>query len=220
MRINYIYNMYKGFLYLIILFLQFLNKVQGQSNVKHHQISAGVGLLSAQQAVYPFQAEYLDYYKMNTQQLLHLKYAYQFTIMKEVYCSIGINYANFAYKDMYVSKQFSNDPNLSSDTTRLNFQSSSYLLRSDLNYYSDGKICIYTGIGIGLRTQHVTNAYVSYVDSVGKYTVEAGSPKPNQMPVGFEATIGCKYFFHKNIGCYAEAGIAKSLLQFGIAISF
>jgi hypothetical protein len=212
--------MYKGFFYLIILFLQCLFKTQAQPTIKHHQVAAGLGLLSAQQAVYPFQAEYLDYYKMNTQQLLHLKYAYQFTLKKELHFSIGFNYANFAYKDMYVSKQFSNDPNLSSDTTRLNFQSSSFLLRSNLNYYADGKICIYTGVGIGLRTQHVTNAHVSFVDSVGKFTVEAGIPKPNPIPLGFEATIGCKYFFHKNIGCYAEAGIAKSLLQFGLAISF
>ena len=43
---------------------------------------------------------------------------------------------------------------------------------------------------------------------------------PNLSKIGFETTIGMRYFLTENIGVYAEFGPAKSLIQGGLSVRF
>ncbi len=149
-----------------------------------------------------------------------MKYAYQFKVRTNIYFGIGINYALFAYNNIYVHRNKFSNPNLSNDTVRLKFQSSSILLRGNANFEIEKNLILYIGLGIGKRTQNVSNASVSYIDSLGKYIVEVGKSIDNPMPIGFETTLGCNYYFFKNLGAYWEVGLAKSMIQMGIIFRF
>ena len=68
----------------------------------------------------------------------------------------------------------------------------------------------YWGIGAGYKT--------------GKWTFDSNDPDfgktafKTPIPFGFETTVGLRYYFTDMIGFYAELGIAKSVIQGGIAI--
>ena len=42
----------------------------------------------------------------------------------------------------------------------------------------------------------------------------------NSFPLGFETTIGARYYFTDNIGLYAETGLAKAVIQAGLSFKF
>ncbi len=72
---------------------------------------------------------------------------------------------------------------------------------------------LYFGFGVGFR--------------VGKFRIVADyeeyAPKidlPNLSVLGLETTFGTRYFLNDNLGLYAEIGIAKSIVQGGLAYRF
>jgi hypothetical protein len=207
------------FFYCALIVLFSCNLVAAQSKIKHHQITAGIGLISFQRMAYPWQAEYLECYEMKTKSLFHLKYAYSFSLGNNYYISTGLNFATFKYNDFYVRKQFGNDPNLSRDTIRAVFQSDSYLLRCDVGYI-DNNCIVSFGVGMGKRTQNLSNVTLSYIDSTGVYRKEVPETRGNDMPLGFEMTCTIAYNLNKNVFLYLETGLAKSFLQTGVVFRF
>jgi hypothetical protein len=209
------------FFYCALIVLFSCNLVAAQSKIKHHQITAGIGLISFKWLVYPWPSQTLEYGSMTTTSLFHLKYAYNFLIGKNCFMSAGLNFATFKYNDFYVPKQFGNINNLSRDTIRASFQSNSYLLRCNIGIISeDNNIIIGCGAGMGQRTQNLTNETLSYTDSASVYRKESQVTKGNEIPLGFEMTGFVSYYLNKNVGLYLEAGLAKSFLQTGVVFRF
>jgi outer membrane protein W len=90
----------------------------------------------------------------------------------------------------------------------------SALLRMNLHFATSEKFDPYWGIGLGYRANNYT--YFQEDPNASTSTVSL----KGAIPVGFETTLGMRYFFTKNIGAYLEAGIAKAIVQGGLAIKF
>lgn len=143
----------------------------------------------------------------------HGKYEYQ--LNKNT--SIG---ASFAYKSSEIN---SGNPYSSDSTYGMSsyFDTWSINLRVNKFFAIREKSTFYYGFGLGYRNQ-LTSTY--YRDSSTNFK---GKNKENsfntglqkiiyQSPIEFEATIGFRHKFTKNIGIYAEIGLAKGFVQGGI----
>ena len=87
----------------------------------------------------------------------------------------------------------------------------SVLARMNLHFATGDKIDPYWGFGLGYRSTTWT------FTSDDPLFINTSFPT---FPFGFETTIGMRYYFIPNIGIYAEAGIAKSLIQAGVVAKF
>lgn len=89
----------------------------------------------------------------------------------------------------------------------------SVLARMNLHFGTTEKVDWYWGLGLGYRS--------------GSRTFYSDEPNgssslsfKNFIPIGFETTVGMRYFFTPNIGIYIEAGLAQALAQGGLAVKF
>ncbi len=84
--------------------------------------------------------------------------------------------------------------------------------RLNLHFATSEKLDPYWGIGFGYKmsTWKFTSDNPNYVNESA----------PGLIPVGFETTIGLRYYFTPNIGLYAETGISRSIFQGGIVAKF
>jgi predicted porin len=95
---------------------------------------------------------------------------------------------------------------------KINWNNTSLLGRINLHFAKSEKLDAYWGAGLGYR--------------FGSWKFEDNNPDssnesiPSVVPFGFETTIGVRYYFIPNLGVYAEAGIAKAPIQFGLSAAF
>ena len=97
------------------------------------------------------------------------------------------------------------------EKTEIDWKNTSALLRMNIHFSKSDKLDAYWGTGLGYR-------FGSW-----KFSYEGGNGNeeiPNVLPLGFETTIGVRYFFVEHVGIYAEAGIAKAPIQFGLNAKF
>ena len=92
----------------------------------------------------------------------------------------------------------------------LDYSSTSFNFRFNYHYFNEGNWDIYAGSGIGYRYSE-TNFFTE-VPNRKSYS------RPAILPIGFEIPGGVRYFIAENIGIYLETGLAKSLVQGGLAI--
>lgn len=97
-------------------------------------------------------------------------------------------------------------------TYKFSRTSVSVLARLNIHFATSEKLDPYWGVGAGYRTggYKFTSNDPSYTGSVTFPTI----------PVGFETTIGVRYYFTDNIGGYVEMGMAKALIQAGLSFKF
>jgi hypothetical protein len=69
------------------------------------------------------------------------------------------------------------------------------------------RLDLYFGIGLGYQIQSITNIVTTQ-----------SLPKLGSNNLAFELTIGGRFYITKRIGIYIEGGIARSILQGGLAI--
>jgi hypothetical protein len=69
------------------------------------------------------------------------------------------------------------------------------------------RLDFYLGAGIGYEIQSVSNIIITQ-----------SLPKNNGNSMTFELTIGGRFYITKRVGIYVEGGIARSILQGGLAI--
>ncbi|QHT66142.1 outer membrane beta-barrel protein [Rhodocytophaga rosea] len=118
---------------------------------------------------------------------------------------IGLNFAHIG-----VDANYKMDDNYEGN---INFKNTSVLGRINLHFANSEKFDAYWGAGLGYRFggwKHTDN---------DPNTVSDGEI-PTMIPFGFETTVGVRYFFIKNLGVYAELGIAKAPIQFGLSAKF
>jgi hypothetical protein len=98
-----------------------------------------------------------------------------------------------------------------SSQSEIDWKNTSALLRMNIHFSNSDKLDAFWGAGLGYRfgSWKFKNEDSS-IDEV----------MPNIIPLGFETTIGVRYFFIENLGIYAEAGIAKAPIQFGLNAKF
>lgn len=91
-------------------------------------------------------------------------------------------------------------------------KTNSLLFRLNVHFATTEKMDAYFGIGAGFR-----NA-VYYSKTTDPNFTDDSYNFGTFFPVGFETTLGLRYYVSKNIGIYTELGLAKALIQAGIAV--
>jgi predicted porin len=120
---------------------------------------------------------------------------------------IGLNVAHIGVGASY---QVDNgDGGMATEEFRWN--NTSILARVNLHFAKSEKFDAYWGAGLGYR-------FGSW--KWESETIDSNNEIPTVFPFGFETTIGARYYFIKNLGIYAEAGIAKAPIQFGLSAAF
>jgi opacity protein-like surface antigen len=95
---------------------------------------------------------------------------------------------------------------------KLIYSSISVLARLNFHFGVTEKLDPYFGVGAGYKS--------------GQWTLTTNDPNLQDdkaktfSPFGFETTIGLRYYFTDVFGIYTELGIAKSVIQGGLALKF
>lgn len=171
-------------------------------------VSLGYGFGNFTQAVFKVYKDELNFtYKGFGP--MHLKYEYGVSPKMGIGVSMNYNSANVSYTDtneiVPSSGQFLK--------TNIKYNSYSILARINYHFGTSAKVDPYMGFGVGYR-----NASYKYSDNDPQ--ADANFSLSNPLKFGFEATIGCRFYFTPNIGMYVETGVAKSLFQFGLCAGF
>lgn len=135
---------------------------------------------------------------------------YEYMIEDEI--GIGINFAYLENQVTYTSLSQSINGNLVSEKA---FRRTwSVIFRINYHFARSKKVDPYVGGGFGYRNTAFRYEYPSTPSNNTKY-------KNNTLfPMGFEATMGVRFYLNDFIGFYAETGLAKSVLQAGASFKF
>jgi len=94
----------------------------------------------------------------------------------------------------------------------LEYHSTAFNVRINWHFFNNNGADIFLGSGFGYK--YTTYTYLSENPN-GNNKLDFGS-----FPVGFELTIGGRYFITDMFGFYLEFGLAKSIFQGGLSIKF
>ncbi len=136
---------------------------------------------------------------------MHIKYEY---ILSEKFgVGVSLGYVGF---DITWQEDAFDGSNKTYDT---GFKGSSIGILARFNYHfaTGDKVDPYFGVGAGYNNWSF-EYYSDDPDNDGEEILDF------PLNVGFETTVGARYYFTDNIGAYAEIGFGKSLLQAGLAI--
>jgi opacity protein-like surface antigen len=125
----------------------------------------------------------------------------------------SINFASAGLEETYTATYFNETTQQNetkSYTDKQSFKSFSALVRFNKHWPISDKADVFSGVGLGYKSS--------------KWSWDSDNPNSLEedfdslIPIGFEWTVGLRYYFTDNIGAYVEGGLAKSILQFGLAI--
>lgn len=97
---------------------------------------------------------------------------------------------------------------------KFNISNTAFNVRINYHFLVENSLDLYTGVGFGYRIG-------SYKYSTNDPNFDAGNASYNGTvlpPIGFETTIGMRYYFTELFGAYVEAGLAKSIIQGGLVL--
>ncbi len=178
-------------------------QLEGSSSVH-----VGYGFGNIVQSVLALDYQGYDDYKYTGTGPLFLKYEYG--VNDKI--TMGVNIAHVAADVSYKNNGHLVGGLIPFEES-ISWESTSFLARLNFHFGSNNRFDPYWGFGFGYR--------------VSKWTYENNDPTyeaPDEVgtifPLGFEASIGARYYFTNNIGIYGEAGLAKAVLQFGVSGRF
>ncbi len=121
---------------------------------------------------------------------------------------VGINFATITNKASFTfSDTLNNQPQ--NFTATLRRPNTSFLAHVNYHFVRSSKFDVYAGMGLGLRLGSFKfSSDYKYFNR--KFSI------PYSYPVGFEITVGARYYPIPNLGIYSEFGAAKGIIQFGI----
>lgn len=198
----------KKALFFILFSLYFL-KPQAQSTVENpHYISIGAG--APNMAVSFFNIyDTKKNFQIEGKGPYHFKYEYKVAN----FLGLGLNINNASYKVTYTDDFFDtskgvimpNNITISNNNTAFNLRANLHFINIEKNEFIDA----YWGFGLGLKFGglKVSSSYQGANPSI---------KLPNISKIGIESTLGVRFMPIKNIGIYAEVGLAKSIIQGGI----
>ncbi len=138
---------------------------------------------------------------------LHLKG--EIGLSKMIGMGLSVNYESYGGKwtRLYYVQANNRDESFNENLT---ITSLSVMPRFNLHFAVTNQIDPYFGVGAGykLTTYNFHSDYSSALDE----------HEEGLLPVGLETTFGLRIYFSDSFGVYMEMGLAKSLVQGGIAI--
>lgn len=169
-------------------------------------ISVGYGFPNIGKAIFNVYDIYTDF-KVTGIGPMHLKYEYG--VSDKIGMGLSVN--------LVTSKVSWMEPGYYNDSIsyehRIKSTAYSILARMNIHFATQAKIDPYWGFGLGYSGRKWTYSTDDPND------LNAVSLK-NLIPLGFESTIGCRFYFTDNIGAYLEAGFSKSIVQGGLVAKF
>jgi opacity protein-like surface antigen len=169
-------------------------------------ISAGYGIGNFIQSVFKSYQTY-DNYAFKSLGPMFLKYEH--ALNDRLGIGVNVAYANASVS--YLDKSHVVDStSLTFYKQTIKWSTYSILARLNFHFANSEKFDPYWGFGVGYR-----GASWKYEDNDPNY--DNDTQVSNFFPLGLEVTIGARYYFTPSIGAYAEFGIAKAIVQFGIA---
>lgn len=177
-----------------------------------HTVSAGAGFPNLPRLLLNTFTSKDDYQSSGTGPY-HLKY--EFRVNRWFGAAISINHMTYsvAYKEKHLDTSIGrivpNNIRISSNSTSINLRGNLHLIDPENHEKTD----LYLGLGLGYRAgkQFISADYQDNVPSI-----DLGS----LYRLGFETTLGFRYFFDDNLGIYTEIGYAKSIVQLGFSGRF
>ncbi|MBN2746177.1 MAG: hypothetical protein JXR34_05575, partial [Bacteroidales bacterium] len=94
-------------------------------------------------------------------------------------------------------------------TVTLHHKSTSIIYRLNWHFYNEDGLDLFIGGGLGYRF-----GKYNYATSYSKYSPPLLTFV--HFPIGFEFSVGFRYFISNHFGFYSEIGITKSILQTGL----
>jgi Outer membrane protein beta-barrel domain len=196
---------------LLILIFSFAILKAGAQELRH-TVSFGAGFPNLPRLLFNTFTSKDDYQSTGTGPY-HLKYEYR--VNRWFGGVISINHMTYsvAYKEKHLDTALGrivpNNIKISSNSTSINLRGNLHLINPENHEKTD----LYLGLGLGYRAgKQIVSA--DYQDNVP--SIDLGS----LYRLGFETTLGFRYFFDDNLGIYTELGYAKSILQFGFSGRF
>jgi opacity protein-like surface antigen len=168
-------------------------------------ISAGYGIGNLNKSLFNTYSGNIGYKYSGTGPLFA---KFEYGISDKVGFGVNVNHigANITYNE-----EGSNGETYQS---KLNWKNTSVLARLNLHFSRSEKLDAYWGAGLGYRF-----GGWKYSDN-DPNSVDSNYEFKTVIPFGFETTIGVRYYIVEHVGIYAEAGIAKAPLQFGLSVAF
>ena len=112
--------------------------------------------------------------------------------------------------DVSCDDYIANQVPLSSTTFKNEYKGHTFITDLRINkhfHFFNKRLDFYIGAGVGYEIQSIVNIIKTQ-----------SLPKINTNSLSFELTLGGRFYFTKRIGIYIEGGIARSILQGGLAI--
>lgn len=196
----------------VLLSLMFITTV---SVVNHSQaqafdmgnkvFSVGYGFPNLNKSLFKSYEDYADF-KVTGYGPLHLKFEYG--ISERVGIGLSINHVSSAvsYKDSSLNSM----GNMQTYDYKMKWNSTKFNARVNYHFSNSDVFDAYVGVGFG------------YGFSGAKWTTNDPDADnlsfKSVLPIGFETTLGGRYYFSDQLGAYAEVGLAKSVVQFGLVL--
>lgn len=140
---------------------------------------------------------------------IHGRFEYGLTDKFGIGLSINFNSFGAKYSDPYYDYLTGT---YLAYTNEFKYTSVNFLIRGNRHWDVNDKVDIFSGFGLGYNYAKATwkSSNTAFVDDTFD----------NIIPIGFEWTVGMRYYFSDNVGGYIEGGYAKSILQAGIVAKF
>ncbi|MEO5643543.1 MAG: hypothetical protein ABIQ40_12760 [Bacteroidia bacterium] len=171
-------------------------------------ISIGYGFPNLGKSIFNTYNTYNDF-KVSGFGPMHVKYEYG--VSDKIGIGVSVNIVTF--KVAWTEAPYSYSDSTVAYEHRIKSSAYSALARLNIHFATQEKIDPYWGIGIGYSGRKYT-----YSSDDPNYT--SGIALTNPIPIGFESTLGCRFFFTENIGAYIEVGFSKSIVQGGLVAKF
>ena len=196
-------------LLIIALTIISLNGMSQSFSMGNINISAGYGIGNFTQSYFK---SYQNYDNYTFKSMGPLFFKFEHALSDKI--GIGVNIAYASAQVSYVDKSRIVDPQKQEFYKEtINWSTYSVLARFNFHFANGDKLDPYLGSGVGYR-----GATWKYEDNDPNYDNSAQAK--NLFPLGFELTIGTRYYFTPGIGAYCEVGIAKAIVQFGLTANF
>jgi len=192
---------------------QDLGKVFGEGAIA---VTAGYGYPSWGQVLFNFVIPkdtmvmwgYTDY---TTKVFGPLHFRAEIGLSKFIGMGISINYETYGGKwtRLYFVQANNRDESFNENLTVTSF---SVMPRFNLHFAVTNQIDPYCGVGVGYHL--TTYKFHSDFPNATNNNIE----EKGVIPIGFETTVGLRIYFSDSFGIYMEMGVAKSLIQGGLAL--
>jgi opacity protein-like surface antigen len=141
---------------------------------------------------------------------LHFRFEYALSESFGIGFSSNFNKFGYSYdeNDVFAGYDANNNEIYKTYNYKYDWTAINFLVRFNKHWAAGSKADIYSGFGLGYSYRKI--AFSSDDPNAVEDSIK------NAIPIGFEWTVGCRFFITDNFFAYVEAGYAKDIIQGGV----